>query len=129
MSARHHFFAGLLRGLNSAADAFAPRERLTLERMRFGLLPPSAELQEIEQIIPGGADRLRRMAEMEQEHRFEDTKRGQYLGWTLAAGAIIAAAVVGRCHGPWQVCVALVVISVLGAVQTLIRRGGDVRLV
>jgi hypothetical protein len=82
-----------------------------------GPLPPPSELEKIDQIIPGGADRLLRMAEKEQTHRIEDARRGQYLGWSLAAGAVIAAAVVSLCHGPWQVSVALVGISVLGAIH------------
>jgi hypothetical protein len=86
-----------------------------------GPLPPPAELEKIDQIIPGGADRLLRMAEKEQSHRIEDAKRGQYLGWSLAAGAVIAAALVSLCRGPWQVSVALVGIPVLGAVQALIQ--------
>jgi hypothetical protein len=86
-----------------------------------GPLPPPAELEKIDQIIPGGADRLLCMAEKEQTHRFEDAKRGQYLGWSLAAGVVIAAAVVSLCHGPWEVSVALVGIPVLGAVQALIQ--------
>ena len=86
-----------------------------------GPLPPPAGLEKIDRIIPGGADRLLRMAEKEQSHRIEDAKRGQYLGWSLAAGALIAAALVSLCRGPWQVSVALVGIPVLGAVQTLIQ--------
>lgn len=86
-----------------------------------GPLPPPAELERIDEIIPGGADRLLCMAEKEQTHRIEDAKRGQYLGWSLAAGAVVAAAVVSLCHGPWQVSVALVGIPVLGAVQALIQ--------
>ena len=78
-----------------------------------GPLPPPAELEKIDQIIPGGADRLLSMAENEQTHRIADAKRGQYLGWSLAAGAAIAAAVVSLCHGPWQVPVALAGIPVL----------------
>ena len=92
-----------------------------------GPLPPPAVLEKIDQIIPGGADRLLRMAEKEQSmaekeqtHRIVDSKRGQYLGWSLAAGAVIVAAVVSLCRGPWQVSVALVGIPVLGAVQALI---------
>jgi Predicted membrane protein (DUF2335) len=86
-----------------------------------GPLPPPSELEKIDQIIPGGADRLLRMAEKEQAHRIEDARRGQYLGWSLAAGAVIAAAVVSLCQGPWQVSVALVGIPVLGAVHALIQ--------
>ena len=90
-----------------------------------GPLPPPAELEKIDQIIPGGADRLLSMAEKEQTHRIADAKRGQHLGWSLAAGAVIAAAVVSLCHGPWQVSVALVGIPVLGAVQALIQGRKD----
>ncbi len=85
-----------------------------------GPLPPPAELEKIDEIIPGGADRLLHMAESEQVHRIEDAKRGQYFGWSLATGAVVAAAVVSLCHGPWQVSVALVGIPVLGTVQALI---------
>ena len=173
MLSRNYFDVGFLRGLNSAAEVFAPytseHECSLLEEMRSdwrtlgrdlrtvlgaalasispdvsdhrpaesrgptppitsiisahwsGPLPPPAQLEKIDQIIPGGADRLLRMAEKEQAHRIEDAKRGQYLGWSLAAGAVIAAAVVSLCRGPWQVSVALVGIPVLGAVQALIR--------
>jgi hypothetical protein len=78
-------------------------------------------LEKIDRIIPGGADRLLRMAEKEQAHRIQDAKRGQYLGWSLAAGAIVAAALVSLGRGPWQVSVALVGIPVLGVVQMLIQ--------
>jgi hypothetical protein len=128
MIARNYFGGGFLRGLNSVAEVFAPysagHETSLLGQMRSdwsGPLPPPAELEKIDQIIPGGADRLLRMAEKEQTHRIEDAKRGQYLGWSLAAGAVMAAAVVSLCHGPWQVSVALVGIPVLGAVQALIQ--------
>jgi uncharacterized membrane protein len=104
-----------------------------------GPLPPSGELEKIDQIIPRGADRLLRIvekeqlyriaeAEKEQAHRIEeaekkheDSRRGQYLGCTLAAGAVIAAGVVSVCHAPWQVSVALVGIPLFGAVQALIQ--------
>ena len=86
-----------------------------------GPLPPPAELEMIDQIIPGGADRLLCMAEKEQTHRIEDARRGQYLGWSLAAGAVVTAVIVSLCHGPWQVSVALVGIPVLGAVHGLIQ--------
>jgi hypothetical protein len=176
MLARNHFGVGFLRGLNSAAEAFAPypdpsehslrgpradwsrlgqdlrialgavlanisqdvSERQPAEGRKqippiasiisahwSGPLPPPSELEKIDQIIPGGADRLLRMAEKEQTHRIEDAKRGQYLGWSLAAGAVIAAAIVSLCCGPWQVSVALVGIPVLGAVHALIQGRRD----
>jgi uncharacterized membrane protein len=115
-----------------------PITRFVSARWR-GPLPPPTELEKIDQIIPGGADRLLRMAEQdlernlqmaekEQEYRIEDSRRGhedsrrgQWLGWFLAAGALTAAAVVSLFHAPWQVSVALVGIPVLGAVQALIQ--------
>jgi Predicted membrane protein (DUF2335) len=172
MLARNYLGVGLLRGLNSTAEVFAPysdrhansRHGLRADWSRLGEdlrtalgaalanisedlselrpaesrrpirpmasiisthwsgpLPPPSELEKIDQIIPGGADRLLRMAEKEQNHRIEDSKRGQYLGWSLAAGAVVAAAIVSLCHGPWQVSVALVGIPVLGAVHALIQ--------
>jgi hypothetical protein len=119
MLARDHFGVGFLRGLNSATEVFAPYS--DRHAHSSGPLPPPSELEKIDQIIPWGADRLLRMAEKEQTHRIEDARRGQYLGWSLAAGAVIAAAVVSLCHGPWQVSVALVGIPVLGAVHALIQ--------
>lgn len=119
MLARNYLGVGFLRGLNSTAEVFAPYSDRHAQRR--GPLPPPSELEKIDQIIPGGADRLLRMAEKEQAHRIEDAKRGQYLGWSLAAGAVVAAAAVSLCHGPWQVSVALVGIPVLGAVHALIQ--------
>ena len=142
MLARSYFGVGFLRGLNSAAEVFAPysseRKRSLSGQLRSdwsrlgedlsiistrwsGPLPPAAELEKIDQIIPGGADRLLHMAEKEQMHRIDDARRGQYFGWSLALGAVIAAALVSLCHGPWQVSVALVGIPVLGAVHALIQ--------
>jgi predicted membrane protein DUF2335 len=127
MLVRNYFGVGFLRGLNSAAEVFAPYSDRHEHSLlgRSGPLPPPSELEKIDRIIPGGADRLLRMAEKEQTHRIEDAKRGQYLGWSLAAGAVIAAALVSLCHGPWQVSVALVGIPVLGAVHALIQGRRD----
>lgn len=137
-----------------------PITRFVSARWR-GPLPPPTELEKIDQIIPGGADRLLRMAEQdlernlqmaekeqtyriqtaekeqeyriqtaekEQEYRiedsrrgYEDSRRGQWLGWFLAVGALTAAAVASLFHAPWQASVALVGIPVLGAVQALIQ--------
>jgi len=217
MFARSYFGVGFLRGLSSAAEAFAPysgsygrsplgqarsdwrrigREFRTAlgsalahvseensesqpaaSRRRSsgpitsiiaahwsGPLPPPAELERLDQIIPGGADRLLSMAEKqlglaakeldmaekkldiaekerekelgmaekelamadkELTHRIQDTRRGLYLGWSLAMGAVITAAVVSLCHGPWQVSVAVVGIPMLGAVHALIQGRGE----
>src|SRR3569833_3056726 len=61
------------------------------------------------------------IAEKEHVRLIEDSRqgqekfrRGQWLGWFLAAGALTAAAVVSLFNTPWQVSVALVGIPVLG---------------
>jgi len=145
---------------SSGPAAIRPITKFVSARWR-GPLPPPTELEKIEQLIPGGADRLLRMAEQdlqgalkmaekeqasriqtvekeqasriqmaEKEHvrliedsrqGHENFRRGQWLGWFLAAGALTAAAVVSLFNTPWQVSVALVGIPVLGAVQALIR--------
>jgi hypothetical protein len=109
-----NFGVGFLRGLNSVAEVFEPYSN----GYGHSLL---GQMRSERMITSDGADRLLCMAEKEQTHRIEDAKRGQYLGWSLAAGAVVAAAVVSLCHGPWQVSVALVGIPVLGAVQALIQ--------
>jgi uncharacterized membrane protein len=133
----------ILRASSGGKSHIAPATPSIVSAHWSGPLPPPAELEQIDRIIPGGADRLLRMAETklekeldmaekklgkeldmaerERPHRVEDTKRGQYLGWSLAMGAVITAAVVSLCHGAWQVSVALVGIPVLGAVQALIQ--------
>src|SRR5258708_3136622 len=116
MLADNYFGVGFLRGLNSGAEVFAP-----YSSEHCGPLPPPAELEKIDQIIPGGADRLLRMAEKEQTHRIEDARRGRYLGGSLPAGAVIAAAVGRLCPGPRQGSVAVVGVPVLGAGQALLR--------
>ena len=132
MLVRNDFGVGFLRGLNSVAEVFAPyysdRECSLLDGMRSDWSRLPAVLEKIDQIIPGGANRLLCMAEKEQTHRIVDSKRGQYLGWSLAAGAVIVAAVVSLCRGPWQVSVALVGIPVLGAVQALIQGRKEMHL-
>jgi hypothetical protein len=121
MLTHSYFGVGFWRGLNSAAEVFAPYSG-SYERSPIGQMLAV-------RIIPGGADRLLSMAEKELTHRIEDARRGRYLGWSLATVAVVAAAVVSLCHGSWQVSVALVGVPVLGAVHALIqgRKGAPSR--
>ena len=147
MSSRSYFGVGFLRGLNSVAEVFAPYAgeyehspllegygsiRGVISAHRRDALPPSEELEKIDRMIPGGADRILcmaekklenefRMSEKELAQRFGEMRRGQYLGWLLAIGAVIAASIMGLCHAPWQLSVTLVGIPMMGAVQTLIQ--------
>lgn len=97
-----------------------------------GPLPPPAALEHFERIIPGGADRILKMVEQEQAHRFDVEQkctkasvsahtRGQLLGAVLCLAAIVAAVANSQLGGPWQVSVALVSVPVLGVAQALIR--------
>ena len=75
-----------------------------------GPLPPPTMYREYENALPGSAERILVMAEKEQSHRIawetealsasgQETKRGQWLGFAIAAaclGAAIFLAVSGR---------------------------------
>ncbi len=97
-----------------------------------GPLPPPAALAQFEQIIPGGAERILRMTEQEHAHRLsqeqeglraevKDSRRGQWLGATIALSAIVGALVNAALGGPWQASVALVGVPLLGVVQAFLR--------
>ena len=73
------------------------------EAMSFvGPLPPPTMYREYENTLAGSAERILAMAEKEQNHRIaweteaqsasgQETKRGQWLGFAIAAGCIGAA--------------------------------------
>jgi uncharacterized membrane protein len=95
--------------------------------------PPSStcRTRKFDQLIPGGADRLLRMAEQEQSHRLSCEReglsaairshsRGQYLGAVIAVVAIVAAAANSLFGGAPAVSIVLVGVPVLGVVQALI---------
>src|SRR5215210_3890272 len=69
-----------------------------------GPIPPPAVLERLDRVVPGGAERVLRMAEKEQAHRIAyereglaaskaDAWRGQYLGAAISLTAIIGAVV------------------------------------
>jgi uncharacterized membrane protein len=107
--------------------------QITLQAQQWtGPLPPPAALEQFERVIPGGAERILRMAEQEQAHRIgqenkgltaeiDDSRRGQWLGGIVAFSAITGAAINSVFGGPWQAFVALVGVPILGAVQAFIR--------
>jgi uncharacterized membrane protein len=107
--------------------------QLTLQAQQWtGPLPPPAALEQFERVIPGGAERILRMAEQEQAHRIiqenkglaaeiNDSRRGQWFGGIVAFSAIAGAVINSAFGGPWQASVALVGVPILGAVQAFIR--------
>jgi uncharacterized membrane protein len=103
----------------------------TTQTQWSGPLPPPEVLQKFDVVIRGGAERILRMAETEQQHRISQEsiglaatirahKWGQILGATVAGLAIVGAVVNTYLHGAWEVSVALVSVPVLGVAQALV---------
>jgi len=76
-----------------------------------GPLPPSSEFEQYERTLPGGADRILRMAEEQSAHRREIEKsdsesarklndRGQWIGAGLLVFIVLCATVGGIFGGP-----------------------------
>ena len=93
-----------LKGILDKLPELPERVRVSVaEAMSFvGPLPPPTMYREYENVHAGSAERILAMAEKEQNHRIawenealnasgQETKRGQWLGFTIAAGCIGAA--------------------------------------
>lgn len=96
-----------------------------------GPLPPPAALEQFNIVVPGGAERIFRMAEQEQQHRIaqeaiglksaiSEAKRGQLLGASISISAIISAVVAVRLGAHWSVSCALVGVPILGIVRAVV---------
>jgi uncharacterized membrane protein len=108
------------------------RQNEIISQQWSGPLPPPAALDQFNQIIPGGAERILAMVEQEQTHRIthntqallaqiNDTKRGQILGSLislLAVGGSIFSVYIGA-HP--TVSIALVSIPVVAMVEAVVR--------
>ena len=77
-----------------------------------GPLPPPAMLLQYNQILPGGAERIFRLTEKEQEHRHKTQsdallgavsrdKRGQWMGFCIAMVVLIMAAFFANRGNTW----------------------------
>jgi uncharacterized membrane protein len=97
-----------------------------------GPLPPPAALEKFDQIVPGSADRILRMAESEQQHRqayerdglaaaVREARRGQYLGAVICLAAVVAAGIAVYVGSPGYVPVALVGVPVVAMVIAIVR--------
>ena len=105
-----------------------------------GPLPPPEAVQKFDTIVEGGAERIFRMAEKEQQHRIESetaalqvnveatraeiqaTQRGSWMGFLVSVLAIGGAIYTVSASAHWSVSVALVSVPVMGAVRALITR-------
>lgn len=103
-----------------------------------GPIPPPQVLQELNQVIPGGAERVLRMAEREQEHRIglerdgqaasrEEARRGQYLGAAISGTAIVGAVVTAAMGAPAVVPIALVGVPVAAIIRAVVNRRSNGR--
>lgn len=100
-----------------------------------GPLPPPAVLEKFNQIVPGSAARILKMAEKEQQHRVSyeregltatagEARRGQYLGAAISGAAIVGAVVAAVMGAHASVPIALVGIPVLGIVRAIVKPRG-----
>lgn len=105
-----------------------------------GPLPPPDALQKFDSIVQGGAERVFRMAELEQQHRIEaeraaleanikasraeawNARAGLILGWSLSVAALCAAVYSAVAGAHPSVSIALVGIPLMAAVKALIVR-------
>lgn len=101
-----------------------------------GPLPPPAALDQFNQIVPGGAERIFLLVEREQAHRLDmdsialnamvkDTRRGQWLGASIAILAIIAAVFSVYIGAHYLVSVALVSLPIAAIVQAMVKNKPD----
>lgn len=97
-----------------------------------GPLPPPAALDQFNQIVPGGAERIIAMVEREQAHRIEmesiglnalvrDTRRGMWIGGTIAVLAIAGAVLSAYLGAYFLVSVAIVGLPIAVIVQAMLK--------
>jgi uncharacterized membrane protein len=98
-----------------------------------GPLPPPAVLQQFNQIIPNGAERILALVEQEQAHRFaldnamlkqetKDTQRRHYLGWSIGLTAIAASLGSVYLGAHWSVSIALVSLPIAAIIRSIMQR-------
>ena len=105
-----------------------------------GPLPPPEAVQKFDTIVEGGAERIFRMAEKEQQHRIDAetlaltvnaeasraeikaAQRGTWMGFVVSVAAISGAIFTAYAGAHWSVSVALVGVPIMGAVKALITR-------
>jgi uncharacterized membrane protein len=97
-----------------------------------GPLPPPAAFREFENVIPGSADRILRMAEIEQQHHIACERLalpaklkahavGQCLGGCVLLGALAVAGLAIWVRASWPVPVFIVTAIATGSVPALIQ--------
>ena len=96
-----------------------------------GPLPPPSVLREFDGVVKDGAERIMRMAELEQEHRHsveklesissaKDIRVGQLLGFIISLSSIIGCISTAFYGAHWSVSVALVGVPITGIVKAFL---------
>ncbi len=104
--------AALFRAFNKAPPTQLRTVQVTQTSVWQGPLPPACELQRYNEVLPGGADRLLKLVENQQNHRFQletmvateqlrQSSNGQKYALWIGLGAIIAGSVLGYLGQPW----------------------------
>ncbi len=116
----------------AASGAFpaAPMLQMGVAQMWQGPYPPPEAMERYERILPGAFERIIKMAENLQAAQIEqsgtvieltdqNTRRGQWLGWTLAAFSVVGA-VVALWLGSQVGAVAFLGVPIAGVCRSLI---------
>jgi uncharacterized membrane protein len=109
-----------------------PSQNQVLSQQWSGPLPPPAALDQFNQIIPNGAERIMAMVEREQEHRIQaeaeilhatikDTARGHWIGSIIAVVSIAGAIWTAYIGAHPSVSIALVGLPLVAIVQSVLR--------
>jgi uncharacterized membrane protein len=101
-----------------------------------GPIPPPALIQQYNQVVENGAERIMRMAEQAQQAELEmgrawvaENRRGQWLGASVSMAALVLAAALGG-FGLWSgapsgfyaLPAAVVSVPVFAVVRAIVRR-------
>jgi uncharacterized membrane protein len=97
-----------------------------------GPLPPPAALDQFNQIIPNGAERIMAMVEREQAHRIseesailsatiKDTARGHWIGLLIASASISGAVWTAYIGSHPTVSIALVGLPLVAIIQSILK--------
>lgn len=116
----------------SAINHPSPQQGQARLQQWSGPLPPPAALDQFNEIIPNGAERIMSMIEREQAHRIEheatglratiqDTRRTHWMGVAISLTAISGSVISVILHAHPAVSVALVGVPIVAMINALIK--------
>src|SRR5688572_27589297 len=123
--------------INTNSPSSQPKNHNIVTSQQWtGPLPPPGALDQFNQIIPNGAERIMRMVEQEQAHRIKhdestleaavrDKKRGHWIGGAISLAAIIGAVYTAYIGAHPSVSAALVGVPLFAAINVLFKGKAD----